>query len=191
MIELIKADQYTKMLWKNGAGFTLEIARSQGEADFDWRISMADVTTSGPFSLFPNKQRIISVLDGQGMILHVDDLPAKKLNQGEILAFHGESHVQSELVDGAIRDLNLIYDPAKFHVRFQWLNDAPEQAFISSADLIFIFNQGGETQVNVDDHSVRLATHETLKIEKNTGVTSVHFTQTQAKSCYVIELIQR
>ncbi|RSO59861.1 HutD family protein [Acinetobacter lactucae] len=179
------------MLWKNGAGFTLEIARSQGEADFDWRISMADVTTSGPFSLFPNKQRIISVLDGQGMILHVDDLAAKKLNQGEILAFHGESHVQSELVDGAIRDLNLIYDPAKFHVRFQWLNDAPEQAFISSADLIFIFNQGGETQVNVDDHSVQLATHETLKIEKNTGVTSVHFTQTQAKSCYVIELIQR
>ncbi len=47
MIELIRADQYTKMLWKNGAGFTLEIARSQGEGDFEWRISMADVTTSG------------------------------------------------------------------------------------------------------------------------------------------------
>lgn len=52
MIKLIRADQYTKMLWNNGAGFTLEIARSQGEADFDWRISMADVTTSGPFSFF-------------------------------------------------------------------------------------------------------------------------------------------
>ncbi len=35
------------MLWKNGAGFTLEIARSQGDTDFEWRISMADVTTSG------------------------------------------------------------------------------------------------------------------------------------------------
>lgn len=166
MIELIRADQYTKMLWKNGAGFTLEIARSQGEADFDWRISMADVTTSGPFSLFPNKQRIISVLDGQGMVLHVDDLPAKTLNQGDIFAFHGESQVQSELFDGAIRDLNLIYDPAKFRARFQWLNDAAEQAFISSADLIFIFNQGSETEVNVDDHSVQLAAQETLKIEK-------------------------
>ncbi|MHC0017960.1 HutD/Ves family protein [Acinetobacter pittii] len=191
MIELIRADQYTKMLWKNGAGFTLEIARSQGEADFDWRISMADVTTSGPFSLFPNKQRIISVLDGQGMVLHIDDLPAKTLNQGDIFAFHGESQVQSELVDGAIRDLNLIYDPAKFHARFQWLNDAAEQAFISSADLIFIFNQGSETEVNVDVHSVQLAANETLKIEKNTGVTSVHFTQNQPNSFYVIELIQR
>ncbi|QWZ61084.1 HutD family protein [Acinetobacter pittii] len=191
MIELIRADQYTKMLWKNGAGFTLEIARSRGEADFDWRISMADVTTFGPFSLFPNKQRIISILDGQGMILHVDDLPAKTLNLGDIFAFSGESQVQSELVDGAIRDLNLIYDPAKFYARFQWLNDAAAQAFISSADLIFIFNQGGETQVNVDDHSVQLDTHGTLKIEKNTDITSVHFTQTQAKSCYVIELIQR
>lgn len=191
MIELIRADQYTKMLWKNGAGFTLEIARSQGDTDFEWRISMADVTTSGPFSLFPNKQRIISVLDGQGMVLHVDDLPAKKLKQGDIFVFHGESQVQSELVDGAIRDLNLIYDPAKFHARFQWLNEAAEQAFISSADLIFIFNHGSETEVNVDDHSFQIAAHGTLKIEKNTGVTSVHFTQTQAKSCYIIELIQR
>lgn len=191
MIELIRADQYTKMLWKNGAGFTLEIARSQGEGDFDWRISMADVTTSGPFSLFPNKQRIISVLNGQGMVLHVDDLPAKTLNQGDIFAFHGESQVQSELVDGAIRDLNLIYDPAKFHARFQWLNDAAEQAFISSADLIFIFNQGSETQVSVEGNLFQLAAHETLKIEKNTGVTSISFPKKRLKSCYVIELIQR
>ncbi|PPC51306.1 hypothetical protein AbaMCR8683_18135 [Acinetobacter baumannii] len=179
------------MLWKNGAGFTLEIARSQGDTDFEWRISMADVSTSGPFSLFPNKQRIISVLEGHGMVLHVDDLPAKTLNQGDIFAFHGESQVQSELVDGAIRDLNLIYDPAKFHARFQWLNDAAEQVFISSADLIFIFNQGGETQVKVDDHSVQLTAHETLKIERNAGVTSISFPKKQLKSCYVIELIQR
>lgn len=191
MIELIRADQYTKMLWKNGAGFTLEIARSQGEADFDWRISMADVTTSGPFSLFPNKQRIISVLDGQGMVLHVDDLPAKTLNQGDIFAFHGESQVQSELVDGAIRDLNLIYDPAKFHARFQRVEGTEEQTFLSSADLIFIFNSSSETEVNVDDHSVQLAAHETLKIERNAGVKSISFLKKQLKSCYVIELIQR
>ncbi|OUC58466.1 HutD/Ves family protein [Acinetobacter seifertii] len=191
MIELIREDQYTKMLWKNGAGFTLEIARSQGDADFDWRISMADVTTSGPFSLFPNKQRIISVLDGQGMVLHVDDLPAKTLNQGDIFAFHGESQVQSELVDGVIRDLNLIYDPAKFHARFQWLNDAAEQAFISSADLIFIFNLGGETQVSVEGGLFQLAAYETLKIEKKSGITSISFPKKQLKSCYVIELIQR
>lgn len=124
------------MLWKNGAGFTLEIARSQGEADFEWRISMADVTTSGPFSLFPNKQRIISVLMGRAWYcMSITFLP-KKAETGRYFAFHGESQVQSELVDGAIRDLNLIYDPAKFHARFQWLNEAAEQAFISSADLI-------------------------------------------------------
>ncbi|MGQ0441369.1 HutD family protein [Bacillus sp. B-TM1] len=47
-----------------------------------------------------------------------------------MFAFDGESQVQSELVGGAIRDLNLIYDPAKYHVRFQWLNEAAEQAFL-------------------------------------------------------------
>ena len=185
MIELIRADQYTKMLWKNGAGFTLEIARSQGEGDFEWRISMADVTTSGPFSLFLNKQRIISVLDGQGMVLHVDDLPAKNLKQGDIFAFHGESQVQSELVNGAIRDLNLIYDPAKFHARFQRLNDAAEQAFISSADLIFIFNLGSETEVNVDDHSFQIAANGTLKIEKYWGnIGSFYSKSSKQLLCY-------
>lgn len=185
MIELIRADQYTKMLWKNGAGFTLEIARSQGEGDFEWRISMADVTTSGPFSLFLNKQRIISVLDGQGMVLHVDDLPAKNLKQGDIFAFHGESQVQSELVNGAIRDLNLIYDPAKFHARFQRLNDAAEQAFISSADLIFIFNLGSETEVNVDDHSFQIAANGTLKLKKYWGnIGSFYSKSSKQLLCY-------
>ncbi|MDP7796268.1 HutD family protein, partial [Acinetobacter baumannii] len=66
-----------------------------------------------------------------------------------------------------------------------------EQAFISSADLIFIFNQGGETEVNVDDDFVQLAAHETLKIEKKSGVTSINFPKKQLKSCYIIELIQR
>ncbi|MBJ9722289.1 HutD family protein [Acinetobacter calcoaceticus] len=191
MIELIRADQYTKMLWKNGAGFTLEIARSQGEADFDWRISMADVTTSGPFSLFPNKQRIITVLDGQGIGLHVDNLPVKALKQGDIFAFHGESQVQSELFDGAIRDLNLIYDSAKFHARFQRVDGTEAQTFLSSADLIFIFNSGSDIEVVVEDKVFLLAAHETLKIEKTTAITSVHFPQNWAKNCYVIELIQR
>ncbi|WP_447506758.1 HutD/Ves family protein [Acinetobacter oleivorans] len=191
MIELIRADQYIKMLWKNGAGFTLEIARSQGDADFDWRISMADVTTSGPFSLFPNKQRIISVLDGKGMVLHVDDLPAKTLNQGDIFAFHGESQVQSKLIDGVIRDLNLIYDPAKFHARFQRVECTEEQTFLSSADLIFIFNSGSAAEVAIEDKTFVLTANETLKIEKTTAITSVHFPQNWAKNCYVIELIQR
>ena len=191
MIEVFKADQYTKMLWKNGAGYTLEIARNVGDADFDWRISMADVTTSGPFSLFPNKQRIISVLNGQGMVLHVDNLPAKTLKQGDIFAFHGESQVHSELVDGVIRDLNLIYDPTKFHARFQRVESIEEQTFLSSADLIFIFNSGSDTEVMIEDKAFLLAAYGTLKIEKTTTITSVHFPQNRAKNCYVIELIQR
>jgi len=191
MIEVLKADQYTKMLWKNGAGYTLEIARSLGDLDFDWRISMADVTTSGPFSLFPNKQRIITVLDGKGIVLHVDDLPARSLKLGDIFAFHGESQVHSELADGAIRDLNLIYDPAKFHARFQRVDGTEAQTFLSSADLIFIFNSGSAAEVAIEEKAFLLAAHETLKIEKTTVITSVHFPQNWAKNCYVIELIQR
>ena len=189
MIEILQAAQYRKMLWKNGAGYTLEIARSQGEGDFDWRISMADVTTSGPFSTFPNKQRMITVLDGHGIVLHVDDLPAQKLHLGDVFAFHGESQVQSELVDGVIRDLNLIYNPEKFHARFQWFSGHDEHAFLSSAALIFIFNHGAEMVVEVDGNTVVLPPNDTLKIAQTTALSMVKLLSNQAKNCCVMELI--
>lgn len=65
MIELIRADQYTKMLWKNGAGFTLEIARSQGEADFEWRISMADVQLPDHFRYFQISNALLAYSMGR------------------------------------------------------------------------------------------------------------------------------
>ncbi|HEY9239438.1 MAG TPA: HutD family protein, partial [Burkholderiaceae bacterium] len=37
--------------WKNGAGLTREIAfGGPGAADFDWRISVAEVARDAPFS---------------------------------------------------------------------------------------------------------------------------------------------
>ena len=58
---------YRLMPWKNGLGTTTEIAIHPAEADlagqpFDWRVSMADVTTDGEFSRFPGYDR--SILHG-------------------------------------------------------------------------------------------------------------------------------
>lgn len=74
MIQVLTAQQYREMPWKNGLGVTLEIARSHGEAldDFDWRISIADVKTAGSFSYFPKKQRVLSILEGTGLALKID-----------------------------------------------------------------------------------------------------------------------
>ena len=60
------------MPWKNGQGSTTELAiEPPGAAldGFDWRISIAELRGSGPFSTFPGYDRIIVQLDGPPMIL--------------------------------------------------------------------------------------------------------------------------
>lgn len=59
-------------LWKNGGGETAEVlCHPAGAAfdDFDWRISTARVDRSGPFSAFPGVDRVLTVLEGDTMVL--------------------------------------------------------------------------------------------------------------------------
>ncbi len=61
---------------ENGQGSTLELhSHGEGLDDFDWRVSIADVKAAGAFSFFQNRQRIIGVLEGEGLTLHVDKNP--------------------------------------------------------------------------------------------------------------------
>ena len=66
---ILRAAGYRVMPWKNGGGTTTEVAVSPDHAgleDFDWRISMARVETSGPFSSFAGIDCTLSVLEGEG-----------------------------------------------------------------------------------------------------------------------------
>lgn len=52
--------------WKNGGGLTRTIASlnsRDGLAAFDWRVSVAEITDSGPFSVFPDVDRTAVVLE--------------------------------------------------------------------------------------------------------------------------------
>lgn len=98
--------------WKNGGGSTRTIAISPPGANFDnfdWRISIADVVSSGDFSLFPGVDRTILLLSGAGMTLHLGDgrvLPLTTLF--EPYAFRGDDPIRSELVNGSTRDFNVM-----------------------------------------------------------------------------------
>src|SRR5580658_10488529 len=88
--------------WKNGGGATRTIAVSPpgaGFDDFDWRVSIADVASSGEFSRFPGIDRTILLLDGAGMTLHLEDgqvLPLTAPFQPQ--EFSGDQVVRSALV---------------------------------------------------------------------------------------------
>lgn len=99
--------------WKNGGGTTREIACSPHGAtmaDFDWRVSVADVNSDGAFSHFENIERTIVLLDGAGMnlahpsgaIVHALTTPLAPFT------FAGETPFVAKIVNGACQDFNVM-----------------------------------------------------------------------------------
>ena len=190
MIEHRDLTHYKKMRWKNGAGYTFELARSAGDDldAFDWRISMADVKTSGDFSKFSGLQRILTVLEGQGLVLHIDG-EARQLNTLQSAQFSGSSAVSCELIAGIVRDFNLIYDPQKLLARYHWITQTPTTEIFSSADLVFIFNQSLEAlEIIIDQQIFHLKHQESLLIEQEKRLKSIILTEQQLKQTCLIEL---
>jgi environmental stress-induced protein Ves len=62
---------YKTMPWKNGGGTTTELMaeNSSGAAGYDWRLSIAAVAQSGPFSDFSGYDRSIMLVEGKGFTL--------------------------------------------------------------------------------------------------------------------------
>lgn len=69
-MKLIRYADLLETPWKNGGGVTRTIAaRTEDDATL-WRLSMADVAQGGPFSNFAGLTRSLTVVSGDGMVLH-------------------------------------------------------------------------------------------------------------------------
>lgn len=107
--------QYRTMPWKNGQGISHEIAREPATGEtFLWRLSIAEVAADGDFSLFPGIDRTISLIEGAGMELNFDEAPRKRIDEKfQPFEFSGDWHCRCRLIDGPIRDFNLMVDRAR------------------------------------------------------------------------------
>ncbi|MFF9455724.1 HutD/Ves family protein [Streptomyces flaveolus] len=109
--QILRASERTPAPWKNGGGVTSEVAvhpQGAGTDDFAWRVSVADVARSGPFSTFDGVDRIITVVDGPGMALTVDGTPHVVDAPYEPFAFPGDAVTECRLLDGPIVDFNVM-----------------------------------------------------------------------------------
>ena len=110
-MRLIPYDRLTATPWKNGGGETREIAAfppGAGSDDFAWRLSIATIAEGGAFSSFPGIDRTLILLSGRGVALRLDSGPDHVLHPGDSLDFAGEQAVRSRLLDGPVRDLNVM-----------------------------------------------------------------------------------
>ena len=108
----LKAEDRVATPWRNGGGVTREVMAFPPGADlagFDWRVSIADVADDGPFSLFPGIDRLMAVLSGVGVRLEIEGQGAIDVGPGDApAAFAGDGRTTGVLIDGAIRDLNVM-----------------------------------------------------------------------------------
>lgn len=115
MLQRFAIDELVPTPWKNGGGSTREIAcwpEGAGLDDFDWRVSIATIAASGPFSLFPGVERTIVLLAGDGVRLRAEGFDHRLDTPYEPFAFSGDLAVDCTLLGGqALRpstDLNVM-----------------------------------------------------------------------------------
>lgn len=108
-IVALPAAGHRRMRWKNGAGWTTEIAVHPATGEFAWRVSVAEVDADADFSPFPGVDRSILVLAGAGMELTLAGAGPTLLRPGgEPLAFAGELAARCRVLAGPTRDFNVM-----------------------------------------------------------------------------------
>jgi hypothetical protein len=152
-LEKIGADRHRVMPWKNGLGVTREIAidppgGDMARADFGWRLSIATVERSGPFSAFPGIERTIMLIEGAGMILRPAGQPPRRLDRlYEPYRFSGDTPTDCELLAGPIRDFNLMANRAAFESRIDLRRIAGRAAVACEAPVGIVHLLAGQAEI--------------------------------------------
>jgi uncharacterized protein len=106
---ILRAADHRRMRWLNGGGWTSEILAWPHHDDWEWRLSIADIERSGPFSVFPDVDRTIALLQGVGFVLSATEQPSVTIvRRHEPFEFSGAEPIECTLIDGPVQDLNLM-----------------------------------------------------------------------------------
>jgi uncharacterized protein len=158
------------MPWKNGAGVTLEIARDPPvPAEFDWRLSLATISASGPFSSYPGYRRSVSLIEGVGFRLNVEGEVRMQLTvSGESALFPGGSSAWCELIDGPSSDLSLmVREPGAISSVTLETCDIVRSFTAPKGAMQAFFCLDDALAFTLEDHIVPLAAQDTIVLRAN------------------------
>jgi uncharacterized protein len=191
-MQRLDARSYRAMPWKNGGGTTIEIARSPaGESldDFDWRISMARVATSGPFSLFTGVDRSIAILDGDGLALTIEGRGAVRIDRGSApLAFPADVAVAATLLGGPVEDLNVMTRRGRYRhlltrARYETATPVP-----MIGELTVLLVAEGEVVARRGDREERLAARDALLVDWSANASSLELSPLPSAELLSVDL---
>jgi len=181
---------YRRMRWKNGGGWTTELAVSPepGADAFDWRISIAEIESDGGFSTFPDCDRYIALLDGLGMRLTFDqagqgDQDRAYQDQAELrerlrfVRFAGEWQTHGQLVSGPVRDFNVIVRRSAVQAEVWHRPLVGPMVFLAEAGVSwFVFVAGGSAQIKNRNDGAALEAGDSLLLTPDGSVENIVLT---------------
>lgn len=104
----IDGSSVTPQRWRNGGGWTRELLTWPDRLNWQARISLATIETAGSFSIYTGVQRRITVIDGAGILLRINDATHRLSLDTDPLSFDGGTPVHCTPIDGSTSDLNLM-----------------------------------------------------------------------------------
>lgn len=156
--QLIRLAQAVASPWRNGGGVTRELAAWPAGADWTWRISVAEVAASGPFSRFPGVQRWFAVLSGKGVSLRLPDAAHRLPLASAPFEFDGAVPVDCELIDGPTQDLNLMVRRARAAGRMVRLS-GPQRCVANAPTTFAVYAAGGPARLRDELGSLDVPAH--------------------------------
>ena len=157
--------------WRNGGGITRELAcgpAGHTGTDWQWRLSVAEVAASGPFSRFDGVTRWFAVLQGAGVELRVHtagDSTARGADLHRLtahdapLCFDGAAATNCQLIDGPTQDFNLMLRQACLPARMVRVHaNAEELAHASKFVAVYVVSTRASVRFNAEELYVPPAT---------------------------------
>ena len=156
--------------WKNGGGWTTELAIEPAKADlasdFDWRVSVADIEQDGPFSLFPGVERDLFLLDGAGMLLDVHGAEQRIDRPLQRVHFSGDAPVDCRLIDGPTRDFNVMVRARSIVAYIAASAPLHDVAIAGPADSQWlVYVSSGDAIINADSDKIKLRNGDGLRLD--------------------------
>ncbi len=160
--------------WKNGGGITHEIVRSDDADGTRWRLSIAEVAADGPFSRFDGIDRVILMLDGNGFHLHGVGANPQRIEQTlQPFAFAGETAINCTLVNGPVRDFNLMTRRGAVQASFDVLQLTGTRQQLQLQPDTFVYVASGSVFAELNEHGFCLDASQTLHAQGEAGFMQV------------------
>lgn len=186
MIQVLRAGDRVASPWKNGGGTTTEVIKSPSDADlnnFDWRVSIAQIASSGPFSAFRGIDRHLALLEGC-LSLKIAGRDAIELTAGSSpIGFPGDAATEAELIGDKAVDLNVMVRRDAFTAQVTRRVLAGAVQSVAAVTLIFPL---ADVVVSVDAANIGLAYQDAIFMRGATKLTIESEVE-----CYWIEIFSR